>query len=268
MARILVIEDNLANLELMTYLLSAFGHTPLTACDGQEGWEAALRNLPDIILCDIQLPKLDGFEVARRLKSHSTLKTTSLVAVTALAMVGDRDRMLSAGFDGYISKPIVPETFVSQVEAFLDDTLRAMVMPDSHTALPSKATRPFTRNATILVIDDTPANLELILSIFEPFGYSVLIAQNIHQGIAIAQQHRPDLIISDWHMPGLNGFDLIQSIRADPNLQSAKIIIHSATVVPDIDHRRALEIGADQFIKQPIEPQFFLDTIVECLQKE
>src|SRR5437660_1050475 len=98
-ARILVIEDNKANLDLMTYLLQAFGHTPLTAQDGEEGLEAVRREVPDLIICDVQLPKMDGYEVARWLKSHPTLRTIPLVAVTALAMVGDRDKMLTAGFD-------------------------------------------------------------------------------------------------------------------------------------------------------------------------
>jgi two-component system cell cycle response regulator len=126
MARILVIEDNPTNLQLMVYLLQAFGHTPLEAWDGETGLEAARREPLDLILCDVQLPKVDGYAVAKHLKSHPALSRIPLVAVTALAMVGDRDRVLGAGFDGYIAKPILPETFVGQVEAFL--------RPDSSTA--------------------------------------------------------------------------------------------------------------------------------------
>jgi two-component system, cell cycle response regulator DivK len=118
-ARILVIEDNSANLELMTYLLKASGHFTISARDGEAGLETALRESPDLVICDIELPKLDGYEVARQLKQHPTLSETPLVAVTAYAMVDDREKVLSAGFDGYISKPIEPELFVSQVEAFL-----------------------------------------------------------------------------------------------------------------------------------------------------
>src|SRR5215211_5441343 len=118
-ARILIIEDNPTNLDLMTYLLSAFGHTPLMAHDGEEGLQAAQRETPDLIICDLQLPRLNGYEVARWLKSHPGLRAIPLVAVTALAMVGDRDKVLAAGFDGYIAKPIVPRSFVGEVEAFL-----------------------------------------------------------------------------------------------------------------------------------------------------
>jgi CheY-like chemotaxis protein len=118
-ARILVIEDNLTNLELMTYLLKAFGHETVSARDGQQGVDLALHAPPDLILCDLALPLLDGFGVARRLKSDGRLAPVPLIAVTASAMVGDRDKVLAAGFDGYIAKPITPESFVSEVESHL-----------------------------------------------------------------------------------------------------------------------------------------------------
>jgi two-component system cell cycle response regulator len=119
MARILIIEDNPTNLELMSYLLTAFGHTTLTAYDGATGLETARGEAPELIICDVQMPGLDGYMVAQRLKSDPGTCAIPLVAVTAVAMVGDRDRALAAGFDGYITKPIVPEAFVGQVEAFL-----------------------------------------------------------------------------------------------------------------------------------------------------
>lgn len=118
-ARILVIEDDPASLQLMVYLLRAFGHVPLCARNGEEGLASSLRERPDLILCDIQLPKMDGYGVARAVKSHPDLWAIPLVAVTAYAMVGDRDRTLAAGFDGHIAKPIVPEAFAGQVEAYL-----------------------------------------------------------------------------------------------------------------------------------------------------
>lgn len=119
MAQILVIEDNPANLELMTYLLAAFGHVPLTAIDGEQGIEVARRKIPDAVICDINLPRMDGYQIVGQLKSEYPLKDIPLIAVTALAMVGDREKLLAAGFDGYISKPIDPECFVKQVEGFL-----------------------------------------------------------------------------------------------------------------------------------------------------
>lgn len=124
-ARILIIEDNPTNMELMEYLLQAFGHTPLYANDGLEGVEAALKLMPDLIICDVHIPKLDGYGVVRQIKAKKPLSMIPVIAVTAMAMVGDREKLITAGFDSYIAKPIDPENFMDQIEKFLPQHLRS-----------------------------------------------------------------------------------------------------------------------------------------------
>jgi CheY-like chemotaxis protein len=119
MALILIVEDNPTNLALMEYLLRAFGHTPRTASNGTAGVALAKHERPDIILMDLHMPGIDGFEAASQIRGIPELAGVPLVAVTASAMVGERDSILARGFDGYIAKPITPETFVEQVERFL-----------------------------------------------------------------------------------------------------------------------------------------------------
>ena len=118
-ARILLIEDNATNLDLMNYLLHALGYDVECAIDGHSGLEAAQKGNYDLILTDMLMPDLDGYELARRVKADQRLKAIPLVAVTALAMAGDRDKILAAGFDGYISKPIDPQKFSAQIQPFL-----------------------------------------------------------------------------------------------------------------------------------------------------
>jgi CheY-like chemotaxis protein len=117
-ARILVIEDNEDNMRLVDYMLRAHGYEPLLATDPTDGLWMALERKPDLILLDIRMPKMDGYDVAARLR-EATLEGTKVVAVTASAMVGDRERIAAAGFDGYIQKPIEPLTFIAEVERFL-----------------------------------------------------------------------------------------------------------------------------------------------------
>lgn len=117
--RILVVEDNAASLEAMTYLLEAFDYGVLAARTGAQALAMAARERPDLILCDFHLPDMDGLEVARRLKADPALGAIPLLAVTASAMVGDRDRIMRGGFDGYFSKPIFPERFIADMEAYL-----------------------------------------------------------------------------------------------------------------------------------------------------
>lgn len=124
-ARILVIEDNAANLELVRYLLSFSGYEVLEARDGTLGVEAALRELPDLIVCDLQMPRMDGYQVLETLRRHPAGAAIPIVAVTAFSMPNDRQKVMTAGFNGYLSKPIEPELFVTQIEAFLPAGLRA-----------------------------------------------------------------------------------------------------------------------------------------------
>lgn len=123
-ARILVIEDNAANLELVRYLLSYSGYVVLEARDGAQGVEMALREQPDLIVCDLQMPLLDGYQVLDELRQSPGGATAVIVAVTAFSMPNDRQKVIAAGFDGYLSKPIEPENFVAQIEAFLPPDLR------------------------------------------------------------------------------------------------------------------------------------------------
>ncbi len=118
-ARILVIEDNPENMALLVYLLQSAGHTVYQSADGAVGLEAAEREAPDLVLCDVRMPLVDGFEVARRLRAHPTLHTMPLVAVTASVSGADREKALAAGFDDFVSKPIDPAGFLEQVQEFL-----------------------------------------------------------------------------------------------------------------------------------------------------
>lgn len=142
-ARVLIIEDNQTNLELMRYLLQAFGHQVLAASDGREGVSLAREEEPDLIICDIHLPKLDGFGVIGQLKADQQTQVLPVIAVTAQAMVGDRDKLINAGFDGYLCKPIEPEFFVSQVDAFLPAHLRS-VAPTASSACTTDQTATVT----------------------------------------------------------------------------------------------------------------------------
>lgn len=123
-ARILVVDDNPANLELMTYLLRAFKYDVVGTPDASAALSAAQRERYDLVLADLLMPGIDGYTFARRMKADARYKDVPLIAVTALAMVGDRERVLAVGFDGYISKPIDPAEFVTAVKAFLREGRR------------------------------------------------------------------------------------------------------------------------------------------------
>ncbi|HEY8118314.1 MAG TPA: response regulator [Methylophilaceae bacterium] len=116
---ILMIEDNEQNRYLATFLLEQHGYAVTSAFDGPSGIELAKNMHPDLILLDIQLPGMDGYAVARALRAIAQLNATPIVAVTSYAMVGDREKSLEAGCNGYIEKPINPDSFVADIGKFL-----------------------------------------------------------------------------------------------------------------------------------------------------
>jgi len=115
--RVLVVEDDPDSLELMIYLFRAFGHEALGAASGDTALGVVAAATPDLILCDLRLPGMDGFELLSRFKADPGTRSIPVVAVTAYAMPGDRERVMGAGFDGYVSKPIDPQSFVREAEA-------------------------------------------------------------------------------------------------------------------------------------------------------
>jgi CheY-like chemotaxis protein len=118
-ARLLVVEDNRVNLELMTYVLTAFGHEVVAVDNGRAALEA-LRAAPmDLVLCDVHMPGMDGLHLLKEVRQDATIADLPVIAVTAAAMVGDKERLLAAGFDGYLSKPIDPHGFAQQVQGLV-----------------------------------------------------------------------------------------------------------------------------------------------------
>ncbi len=117
MKKILIVEDNEMNLKLIRTVLKAKGFLLAEARDGEEALKIAVAERPDIILIDIQIPKVDGLEVTRRIRAMDDLKDRQIIAITAHAMEGDRKKFLEAGCDGYIAKPINTRTFIDEIEA-------------------------------------------------------------------------------------------------------------------------------------------------------
>ena len=119
MKRILVIEDNEKNMYLISFILKKNGYEVIEAWTGEEGAEIAIKEKPEGVLMDIQLPGIDGLEATRRIRKSEAAGEIPIIALTSYAMTGDREKSLKAGFTGYIEKPIDPETFMDEFEKYL-----------------------------------------------------------------------------------------------------------------------------------------------------
>lgn len=122
MAKVLVVEDNPANMTLATFLLQSVGHTVLPATDAETGLTLARAEQPDLILMDIQLPGMDGLQATGMLKEDDSTRGIPVIALTALAMKGDEERIRAAGCDGYIAKPLAYKEFLASISEQLAKT--------------------------------------------------------------------------------------------------------------------------------------------------
>jgi len=187
--------------------------------------------------------------------------------VTALASVADREKGLRHGFDGYIAKPIDPESFVQQIEQFLPPEKRGRA-PDETAAGDAPGMTPHARHATILVVDDSATNRELILQTLAPFGFDVHLAHTVPVALELlASREGFDLILSDLHMPGEDGFNLVRQVKADPRLARLPFMFISSSVWGESERRTALTLGVSRFLLRPIEPQQLLDEVIACLSR-
>jgi len=121
-AKVLIVEDNRANMKLAVFLLESAGHTVLSATDAEAALTLARDGQPDLILMDIQLPGIDGLEATVLLKSDVATRAIPVIALTALAMKGDEERIRAAGCDGYIAKPMRHQEFLATITAQLEIT--------------------------------------------------------------------------------------------------------------------------------------------------
>ncbi len=119
MKRILVVEDNEDNMRLVRFILEETGYEVIEAREGAVGVELAIKEKPDLILMDIQLPDIDGLEATKRIRASEADGEIPIIALTSFAMAGDRERALAAGCTGYIEKPIDPDTFIAEIEKYL-----------------------------------------------------------------------------------------------------------------------------------------------------
>ncbi len=126
MKKILIVEDNEKNMYLMRFILSKKGYNIVEARNGKKGIEMAEKEKPDMIIMDIKLPDIDGLEATKRIRKIKGFEKTPIIAVTSYAMTGDKERALKAGCNGYIKKPINPDTFIKEMEKHFENSFKKL----------------------------------------------------------------------------------------------------------------------------------------------
>ena len=264
--RVLVIEDDIASMELMVHLLSSYGYAPLRARNGEEGLKIAARERPALILSEVHMPFVDGYEIAQRIRADPALNRIPLIAVTDFALPEHRKKALAAGFDGYVTKPISPEHFVQHLQVFLRPDFRTA---SASVRLPEAAAGPSPRvGRKVLLVDDNPSNLKLSSILLGSSGYQVVTAQNMSEALRVVRDNPPDLIMSDVVMSGGSGYEFIRAVKADPRSNSIPFIFLTASMNDEPSRGRGLALGAARFLFRPIESKDLLREVEACLEQQ
>ncbi len=242
MARILIAEDSPDIRALIQMLLETEGHEVRSVTDGRAAVDAVRLAKPDLVLMDLSLPLLSGWEATREIRSDPDCNAIPILAVTAHAMQGDRERALAAGCDGFIPKPINEETFASRVLSFLD------IRRDRLAATPGNAAR--IAPGRVLVVDDQPEVAELMRADLAADGHDVTVSNGVASAAVRIQGDEPyDLAVVDVMLGTDSGYALAQRISATSPEYVPILLVTAGT----IDRERGFASGADDFIGKPIE---------------
>ena len=213
----LVIEDDQRSAELLRIFLEEGGFSVTLALDGNEGLESARRLRPAAIILDLLLPQVSGWDVLTQLKGDPALADIPVVIVS---MVDERGKGYALGAADYLVKPVGRNELLGVLQPL--------------TAAGSIDSGPM----TVLTIDDDPVALELVSAVLGPQGYRVLQAPGGEEGVRIAVQERPALVIVDLLMPGTDGFDVVEQLRGDPRTADIPVVVLTAKTIGEADRER------------------------------
>lgn len=243
MARVLIVEDDANNRDVAQRIVQASGHEAIVATDGRRGLELARAQRPDAILMDLLLPEVDGWTLVRSLREEPWAREVPIIAVSALAMQADRARALAAGCSDFLSKPYAPAELRELIARYVPAVTRE----------PRAMAAPWERPATVLVVDDEQANVELVARRLGAIGFETATALSGRDALARAEEDPCDLILLDVMMPGMDGWEVCRELKRSARTAAIPVIFVTARDRAE-DVARGFEVGGVDYIPKPFEP--------------
>ena len=216
-ANMLVIEDDPGAVRLLRTYLEGEGYQVAVATDGESGIAAARMKVPDAIILDVLLPGIDGWEVLRRLKADPALRDTPVVVVT---VVDERNVAMSLGAVDYFLKPVRPEALLARLAQY------------------TFTTKVKVGRVRVLAIDDDPAARDLVTNALRPEGFDVVAAASGREGLDLALEDPPDLVICDLLMPDMDGYEVVERLHANEATKDVTILILTGQDLSMADRQR------------------------------
>lgn len=237
--RVLIIEDSIDAADQVTRYLHEAGMEAFTYPRGEGAVEEVLRLQPALVILDIQLPSLSGWDVLTELKTHPHTRT---IPVVVTSVVDERSQGLARGADHYLVKPLNRQQFQAMLEQLRNPQLPAELPPSS----PLLQETPL-----ILLVEDNPTNIATVSGYLNARGYRLMLARDGFEALAQVNIHPPDIILMDIQMPGMDGLEATRRLRQDQRFASTPIIALTALAMAG-DRERCLEAGANDYLTKPL----------------
>lgn len=242
--RALLVEDSVPATAQVIRYLSELGIETITCAQGRGAWEKALIGQPDVIILDILLPDMSGWDVIKQLKVEPP---TCDIPVLVVSVVDEHAKALQYGADATLLKPINRTQFQRALRQILVNRIGTkweMIRAANQNQM--QISHPL-----VLLAEDNKANLQTFSDYLLAKQYRILVAQNGFDAVKMTREARPNIVLMDIQLPGMNGLEAIQEIRGDAQLNSIPIIAVTALAMPG-DHEACLEAGANAYMSKPV----------------
>ncbi|MCP5195665.1 MAG: response regulator [Gammaproteobacteria bacterium] len=271
--KVLVVDDDPGNVKLICAMLATERLDILTARDGKIALEVINHNKIDLILLDIMMPGMDGYEVTKRVKENILTKDLPIILVTALNSEEDKRHGLDAGADEFITKPINKFEIISRVRSMLRlrqyrDQIKVRKQSEDPLSLPSLSPISVRNNTqNVLLVEDNRNDIEIIKQIIINEPYNLRLAATGEEAIDLAKNEKIDLILLDVMLPGIDGYNVCQHLKTNAHTSDIQIVM--ITSLSDLDSKlRGVEEGVDDFLVKPIDKRELKLRIAALLKKK
>jgi len=246
---ILIVEDSKTQAKQLDAILKQLGYRIVIAYSVREAIFILEEQKPIIIISDILMPEIDGYQFCKLLKSDDKLKDIAVILLTQLSDPREIVKGLACGADDFIVKPYNEEFLLARIHA----TLALKTKQDAVSKL-----------VTILVVEDSPTQAEQLKYLLEEKGYAVLVAANGKEGFELVKKFKPTLIISDIVMPVMDGYEFAEKIKKDKDIKNTPIILITA-LTDRKDASRNASVVADGYFTKPYDDKYLISKIETLL---
>jgi two-component system cell cycle response regulator len=257
--KILIVDDDALNVKLLDAMLPHDKYDCIWAYNGEDALGKVAAEVPDLILLDVMMPKLDGFEVTKMLKNDHRFRDIPVILITAMEGNEAKIKGLEAGADEFLNKPVNKTELLVRVTSLLKlklykEQLTAHVNSKQSFSLPAGNRKYLQTNIdlpSVLLVEDNEKESKLIQYYLHGEPYQIKLAANGNEVISITQQEKIDLILLDIILPGMDGFEICRQLKENDKTTSVQVVL--ITGLKDLDSKiKGIELGADDYLIKPV----------------